>query len=89
MSRLDLPSVAALADVLHTTVPQLQNELRRADDSYRELALIDPKKPGKVRAVVSARGVIRFWQGRFYRTILLPSLVRSPHSQGASRNATF
>jgi RNA-directed DNA polymerase len=79
---LNLSRPEQLAELLATSCPHLFRVLRQADEHYCKYILKDPRKPHKARLVFGATGVLRVWQSRFYSTILLPNIDRSPHSHG-------
>lgn len=79
---LNIKTPGQLASLLKTSVRRLCGVLRRADEFCEELLLLDPRKPGRPRPVVSPRGPLRAWQKLFHSAALAPSLTRSPHSHG-------
>jgi hypothetical protein len=79
---LDLCHPRELAVLLQIPFRKLVDTLNEADEFYEELLLLDPRKPGKERRVVSPTGVLRHLQHRFYRRVLLPVLERSTYSHG-------
>jgi RNA-directed DNA polymerase len=79
---LNLQKPDELASALKTPVRALFQIVKHADQYYEDLILLDPRKPGKERPVVNARGKLRRLQQLFYQHLLLPNLQRSPHSHG-------
>lgn len=59
------------------------NKLVTSPESFYEtLFLYDPRKPGKTREVVNVCGLMRRFQERLYRRVLLPKLAPAPCSHG-------
>lgn len=82
---LRLRQVKHLARWLDTTVDRLDATLQDAESYYEELVLRDPSKPEKPREVVCVQGLIRQYQSKLYRQVLLPKLVPSQFSHGGVR----
>ena len=76
---------AELAHHLGTSVAELRRLLQSPSPYYDELLLLDPRKPGKERLVLSVKAPLRKWQSRFYRDVLLKSLQPSEFSHGGRR----
>lgn len=81
-SKLNLRQPKHLAAMLDVSLSELNDILSDPKLHYREFILIDPDKTHKVRTVISARNPLRRLQGKFYRRVLLPKLIPSPHSHG-------
>jgi len=79
---LNLKHPRQLATLLQTPLHVLSGVLEWVDEDYEELILLDPRKPGKERKVVSPKGKVRRLQRQFYERILLPNLDRSLYSHG-------
>jgi RNA-directed DNA polymerase len=79
---LQLSGVPHLCSVLRISPRELFGVLRRAEDFYEELVIVDPQGVKKPRTVANPIGELRKLQSRFYRAVLLPGTHRSPHSHG-------
>lgn len=78
-----------LAHHLGTSVAELKKVLQSPSPYYEELILLDPKKPGKERTVLSVKAPLRAWQNRFYRDVLLKSLKPSDYSHGGRHGCSI
>lgn len=82
---LYLRQVKHLARWLDTSADRLDTILDDAEAYYEELILRDPSKPDKPREVVCVKGVVRDFQSKLYRRLLLPKLIPSEFSHGGVR----
>jgi RNA-directed DNA polymerase len=79
---LRIRSAGQLAAEMGISAAEMWRLLRRADDLYREMILLDPAMPGKERPIVDAVGPLKVLQRRLYQHVLLPGIERSPFSNG-------
>ncbi|MEX2171290.1 MAG: reverse transcriptase family protein [Pirellulales bacterium] len=78
-----------LAYHLGTSVAELKSVLQSPSPFYEEFILLDPKKPGKERPVLSVKPPLQRWQSRFHRNVLLNSLDPSEYNHGGRRGRSI
>jgi RNA-directed DNA polymerase len=86
---LKIKQVKHLATALGTTPGEISEVLNSPSDFYEELILFDPSRPDKQRIVISVQGLMRSYQSRLYRRILLPKLSASAHSHGGVKDRSI
>lgn len=86
---LNVRSVACLSDALGVSIGALRRSRESVNECFRELFLIDPKKPDKPRPVLDINSTWRLCLEKLYLRLLLKRIVPSPHSHGGVRGRSI
>jgi RNA-directed DNA polymerase len=86
---LNVRSVRCLARIMGVSAEALWRGTSSAEVDHREMLLIDPRKPEKVRTVLDVFGMRRNLLDRLYSRLLLKRLTPSVHSHGGVRGRSI